>query len=41
MAHPNPLNPDLQLFGTNLSVLVSTYYISADKPAISPYKERF
>ena len=38
---PNPLNPDLQLFGTNLSVLVSTYYISADKPAISPFKERF
>ena len=38
---PNPLNPNLQLFGTNLSILVSTYYISADKPAISPYKERF
>ena len=38
---PNPLNPDLQLFGTNLSILVSTYYISADKPAISPFKERF
>ena len=37
----NPLNPNLQLFGTNLSILVSTYYISADKPAISPYKERF
>ena len=39
--NPNPLNPNLQLFGTNLSILVSTYYISADKPAISPYKERF
>ena len=37
----NPLNPNLQLFGTNLSILVSTYYISADKPAISPFKERF
>tara|TARA_R100000742_G_C4276940_1_gene98381 strand:- start:1340 stop:1870 length:531 start_codon:yes stop_codon:yes gene_type:complete len=37
----NPLNPNLQLFGTNLSVLVSTYYIPADKVAISPYKERF
>ena len=38
---PNPLNPNLQLFGTNLSILVSTYYIPADKVAISPYKERF
>lgn len=38
---PNPLNPDLQLFGTNLSIKISTYYISADKPAISPFKERF
>ncbi len=38
---PNPLNPNLQLFGTNLSVLVSTYHIPADKVAISPYKERF
>ena len=37
----NPLNPNLQLFGTNLSVLVSTYYILADKPGISPFKERF
>ena len=38
---PNPINPNLQLFGTNLSILVSTYYIPADKVAISPYKERF
>ena len=38
---PNPLNPNLQLFGSNLSILVSTYYIPADKAAISPYKERF
>jgi len=38
---PNPLNPNLELFGNNLSILVSTYYIPADKVAISPYKERF
>ena len=38
---PNPLNPNLQLFGNNISILVSTYYIPADKVAISPYKERF
>ena len=38
---PNPLNPNLQLFGNNVSILVSTYYIPADKVAISPYKERF
>ena len=38
---PNPLNPNLQLFGNNVSILVSTYYIQADKVAISPYKERF
>tara|TARA_B110000858_G_scaffold139121_1_gene157971 strand:+ start:143 stop:673 length:531 start_codon:yes stop_codon:yes gene_type:complete len=38
---PNPLNPNLQLFGSNLSILVSTYYIPADKAAISPFKERF
>ena len=37
---PNPLNPDLDQFGSNLSVLVSTYYIPADKVAISPYIER-
>ena len=37
----NPLNPNLQLFGTNLSVICTTYYIPADKVAISPYKERF
>ena len=28
-------------FGENLSILVSTYYIPADKVAISPYQERF
>jgi len=37
----NPLNPNLDLFGTKLSILCSTYYIPADKVAISPYKERF
>ena len=37
----NPLNPDLELFGTNLSILCSTYYMPADKVAISPFKERF
>ena len=38
---PNPLNPGLENFGNNISTLVSTYYIPADKVAISPYKERF
>lgn len=37
---PNPLNPDLDKFGSNLSILVSTYYIPADKVGISPYIER-
>lgn len=36
----NPLNPGLEKFGSNLSILVSTYYIPADKVAISPYQER-
>jgi hypothetical protein len=38
---PNPLNPGLEGFGNNLSILCSTYYIPADKVAISPYQERF
>lgn len=38
---PNPLNPELEEFGNNISILVSTYYIPADKVAISPYQERF
>ena len=38
---PNPLNPGLEEFGENLSILVSTYYIPADKVAISPFIERF
>jgi len=36
----NPLNPGLEEFGSNLSIICSTYYIPADKVAISPYKER-
>lgn len=38
---PNPLNPGLENFGTNLSIICSTYYIPSDKVNISPYKERF
>ena len=38
---PNPLNPGLDKFGESVSILASTYYIPADKVAISPYKERF
>ena len=38
---PNPLNPNLEEFGNNISILISTYYIPADKVAISPYQERF
>ena len=37
----NPLNPGLEGFGSSISILVSTYYIPADKVAISQYKERF
>jgi signal peptidase I len=36
----NPLNPGLEEFGSDLSIICSTYYIPADKVAISPYKER-
>ena len=36
----DPINPGLEKFGNNVSVLVSTYYIPADKVAISPYQER-
>ncbi len=36
----NPLNPNLDQFGNSISILVSTYYIPADKVAISPYIER-
>jgi hypothetical protein len=38
---PNPLNPGLDQFGANLSIICETYYIPADKVAISPFKERF
>lgn len=34
--HPNPTNPGLQFFGTNLSIIVKTHYTSADKLNISP-----
>ena len=37
----NPLNPGLEDFGANLSIICGTYYIPADKVNISPYKERF
>ena len=37
----NPLNPNLEEFGTNLSIIVNTYYIPRDKVSISPYRERF
>lgn len=37
----NPLNPGLEEFGSNISIICKTYYIPADKVAISPYKERF
>ena len=37
---PNPLNPNLDQFGNSISILCNTYYIPADKVAISPYRER-
>ena len=37
----NPLNPGLQKFGYNISILCTTHYVPADKYSISPYKERF
>lgn len=37
----NPLNPGLEDFGSNLSIIIKTYKIANDKVAISPYKERF
>tara|TARA_B110000977_G_scaffold137869_1_gene175116 strand:- start:5042 stop:5572 length:531 start_codon:yes stop_codon:yes gene_type:complete len=36
----NPLNPGLQNFGANLSIVAKTHYVPADKLNISPYKER-
>tara|TARA_B100000212_G_scaffold336807_1_gene310681 strand:- start:1656 stop:2186 length:531 start_codon:yes stop_codon:yes gene_type:complete len=37
----NPLNPGLEDFGANLSIIVNTFKVPSDKVAISPYKERF
>ena len=37
----NPLNPGLENFGANLSIICTTHYVPADKYNISPYKERF
>jgi len=39
--HDNPLNPGLEDFGANLSIICKTYKLPNDKVAISPYKERF
>ena len=37
----NPLNPGLDDFGTNLSVIVKTHKMPGDKVGISSFKERF
>lgn len=37
----NPINPGLERYGNNVSILVSTYYIPADKLSLSPHPERF
>ena len=37
----NPLNPDLEDFGSSISLICRTYYIPADKLRISPEQERF
>ena len=37
----NPLNPGLENFGANISIVADTHYVPADKFNISPYKERF
>jgi len=36
----NPLNPGLENFGSNISIICDTFYIPADKVAISSFKER-
>ena len=36
----NPLNPNLQRFGSSISIVASTHYVPADKLNLSPYKER-
>jgi hypothetical protein len=38
---PNPLNPGLENFGNNMSVVCKCHYIPADKLSLSPVKERF
>ena len=38
--NPNPLNPGLEKFGSNISIVAETHYVPADKYNISPYKER-
>ena len=37
----NPLNPGLENFGANISIVADTHYVPSDKYNISPYKERF
>ena len=37
----NPLNPGLEKFGSNHSIICTTHYVPADKLNLSPYKERF
>jgi len=37
----NPLNPGLEKFGANVSIIAETHYVPADKLNISPNKERF
>ena len=37
----NPLNPGLEKFGANHSIVCSTHYVPSDKYNLSPYKERF
>ena len=38
---PNPLENDLDQFGSNFSVIVKSHIIPSDKLGISPKKERF
>ena len=38
--NPNPLNPGLEKFGSNISIVAETHYVPSDKYNISPYKER-
>ena len=37
----NPLNPGLENFGLNVSIICKTHYVPADKVAITPHTERF